>query len=39
VSIDGLAPGIERRDEFVAETLLLTDVGGTIGSASSRRPG
>jgi predicted thioesterase len=28
----GLAPGIERRDQFVVEGPLLTDVGGTIGS-------
>ena len=27
-----LEPGIERRDEFVVEGALLTDVGGTIGA-------
>ena len=31
-----LEPGLERTDEFVAEGLLLTDVGGTLPVRFSR---
>ena len=34
-----LEPGIEEADEFPVEGRLVTDVGGTIGVASSRRRG
>ena len=34
-----LAPGIERRDEFVVEGALVTDVGGTIGTSVLSTPG
>ena len=34
----GLVPGIERRDEFVVEGPLLTDVGGTIGASVLSTP-
>ena len=34
-----MEPGIERTDEFVAEGLLLTDVGGTIGVKVLSTPG
>jgi fluoroacetyl-CoA thioesterase len=34
-----LAPGIERRDEFVVAGPLLTDVGGTIGASVLSTPG
>ena len=33
------AVGDERVDEFTVEGRLLTDVGGTIAAACSRRPG
>jgi predicted thioesterase len=39
VSLDGLAPGLERVDEFVVEDRLLTDVGGTIGARVLSTPG
>jgi predicted thioesterase len=39
VSTDALSPGLERRDEFVAEDRLLTDVGGTIGISVLSTPG
>ena len=34
-----LEPGLERRDEFVVEDRLLTDVGGTIGVKVLSTPG
>jgi fluoroacetyl-CoA thioesterase len=34
-----LAPGLERRDEFVVEDRLVTDVGGTIGVRVLSTPG
>jgi predicted thioesterase len=34
-----LEAGIERRDEFVVENRLLTDVGGTIGASVLSTPG
>ncbi len=34
-----LEPGIERSEEFVVEGMLLTDVGGTIGSSVLSTPG
>jgi fluoroacetyl-CoA thioesterase len=34
-----LEPGIERRDEFVVEGQLMTDVGGTIGASVLSTPG
>jgi fluoroacetyl-CoA thioesterase len=34
-----LAPGIERRDEFVVEGALVTDVGGTIETSVLSTPG
>jgi predicted thioesterase len=34
-----LEPGAERRDEFVVEDRLVTDVGGTIGSRVLSTPG
>jgi predicted thioesterase len=34
-----LEPGIERTDEFTVEDRLLTDVGGTLGSAVLSTPG
>jgi hypothetical protein len=34
-----LVEGQERSDEFIVEGPLVTDVGGTIGSNSSRRRG
>src|SRR6059036_2048689 len=34
-----LRPGLERIDEFIAEGLLLTDVGGTIGIRVLSTPG
>lgn len=34
-----LEPGLERREEFVAEGLLLTDVGGTLGVKVLSTPG
>jgi fluoroacetyl-CoA thioesterase len=34
----GLVAGIERRDEFVVEGPLLTDVGGTIGASVLSTP-
>ena len=36
---EGLAPGIERTDEFEVEDRLLTDVGGTIGTKLLSTPG
>ena len=39
MSLDGLAPGLERVDEFVVEDRLLTDVGGTIGARVLSTPG
>jgi fluoroacetyl-CoA thioesterase len=36
--VRGLAPGIERTDEFVVEGRLLTDVGGSIGSSVLSTP-
>ncbi len=35
----GLAPGIERSDEFTVEGRLVTDVGGTIGASVLSTPG
>jgi predicted thioesterase len=35
----GIAPGVERSDDFVAEGRLLTDVGGTIGVSVLSTPG
>ncbi len=35
----GLAPGIERSDEFVVEDRLVTSVGGTIGASVLSTPG
>jgi predicted thioesterase len=35
----GLEPGISATDEFVAEGMLLTDVGGTIGISVLSTPG
>ena len=35
----GLEPGLERKDEFVVEDRLLTDVGGTIGASVLSTPG
>jgi fluoroacetyl-CoA thioesterase len=37
--VTGLAPGIERSDEFEVEGALLTDVGGTIGVQVLSTPG
>ncbi|HZA90634.1 MAG TPA: hypothetical protein VE401_10410 [Solirubrobacterales bacterium] len=34
-----LEPGLERRDEFVVEDRLVTDVGGTIGVRVLSTPG
>jgi fluoroacetyl-CoA thioesterase len=34
-----LSPGIERRDEFVVEGALVTDVGGTIETSVLSTPG
>lgn len=34
-----IEPGIERREEFVVEERLVTDVGGTIGSPVLSTPG
>jgi predicted thioesterase len=34
-----LEPGVERTDEFVVEGMLLTDVGGTIGTSVLSTPG
>jgi fluoroacetyl-CoA thioesterase len=34
-----LEPGLERRDEFVVEDRLVTDVGGTIGVKVLSTPG
>jgi len=34
-----LAPGLERRDEFVVEGQLITSVGGTIGASVLSTPG
>jgi predicted thioesterase len=34
-----LAPGLERRDEFVVEGALVTDVGGTIEASVLSTPG
>jgi fluoroacetyl-CoA thioesterase len=34
----GLVPGIDRREEFVVEGPLLTDVGGTIGASVLSTP-
>ena len=34
-----LAPGLERSDDFTAEGMLLTDVGGTIGTSVLSTPG
>ena len=34
-----LEPGLERIDEFTVEDRLLTDVGGTLGSALLSTPG
>lgn len=34
-----LAPGIERRTEFIVEGRLITDVGGTIGARVLSTPG
>ena len=39
MSLDGLAVGLERVDEFVVEDRLLTDVGGTIGARVLSTPG
>jgi fluoroacetyl-CoA thioesterase len=36
---DPLEPGAERRDEFIVEGRLLTDVGGTLGSSVLSTPG
>lgn len=38
-SAEELTPGAERSDEFVVEDRLLTDVGGTLGSAVLSTPG
>jgi fluoroacetyl-CoA thioesterase len=38
-SAAGLAPGIERSDEFTVAPPLVTDVGGTIGSGVLSTPG
>jgi fluoroacetyl-CoA thioesterase len=35
----GLAPGIERSDEFTVAPPLVTDVGGTIGAGVLSTPG
>lgn len=35
----GLAPGIERSDEFTVAPPLVTDVGGTIGTGVLSTPG
>ncbi len=35
----GLAPGIERSDEFIVAPPLVTDVGGTIGAGVLSTPG
>ncbi len=35
----GLAPGIERSDEFTVEKRLVTNVGGTIGTSVLSTPG
>jgi predicted thioesterase len=35
----GLAPGIERSDEFIVEGRLVTSVGGTIGASVLSTPG
>jgi fluoroacetyl-CoA thioesterase len=35
----GLAPGIERSDEFTVAPPLITDVGGTIGTGVLSTPG
>jgi predicted thioesterase len=37
--MSGLAPGLERTDEFVVEDRLVTDVGGTIGVRVLSTPG
>jgi fluoroacetyl-CoA thioesterase len=37
--VTGLAPGIERTDEFEVDGALLTDVGGTIGVQVLSTPG
>ena len=34
-----LEPGLERTDEFTVEGLLLTDVGGTLGTSVLSTPG
>jgi len=34
-----LEPGIERSDEFTVEGMLVTDVGGTIGTSVLSTPG
>ena len=36
---EGLAPGIERSDQFEVEDRLLTNVGGTIGTPLLSTPG
>jgi len=36
---DGLAPGIERSDEFTVAPPLVTNVGGTIGKGVLSTPG
>lgn len=38
-SDSGLAPGIERCDEFTVAPPLITDVGGTIGTGVLSTPG
>jgi fluoroacetyl-CoA thioesterase len=37
--VNGLAPGIERRDEFVVDDRLLTDVGGSLTVKVLSTPG
>jgi fluoroacetyl-CoA thioesterase len=37
--VNGLVPGIERRDEFVVDARLLTDVGGSLTVKVLSTPG
>ena len=39
MSLGDLEEGMERRDEFVVEDRLVTDVGGTIGASVLSTPG